>query len=212
MNILVKFKNLLVEALTENKKLIIGLYLLFIIVTIISWILLADTMHAALKSIHASQTTPIHNNSEHGLELFLHNEKNGIIVYFGSILFAIPAIVSLLYNAFVLGLLGQLSSIVLPNGALIYIFYILPHGIFEITAIILQSVSGILLFLFIFRFIKAMMSSETKSVSESFQKTKKVLIHSIILMIFSTILLLIAAPIETFVSVPFSEFMGNLLK
>ena len=48
--------------------------------------------------------------------------------------------------------------------------------------------------------------------TESFQKTKKVLIHSIILMIFSTILLLIAAPIETFVSVPFSEFMGNLLK
>lgn len=58
MNILVKFKNLLVEALTENKKLIIGLYLLFIIVTIISWILLADTIHAALNSIHASQTTP----------------------------------------------------------------------------------------------------------------------------------------------------------
>ena len=41
----------------------------------------------------------------------------------------------------------------------------------------------------------------------SFRIHKKVLIQSIVLMIFATILLIIAAPIEAYFSVPFSEFI-----
>lgn len=103
--------------------------------------------------------------------------------------------------------MGQLFNTMMPNGAIKYIVYLIPHGIFEITATVIESVAGILLFLFIWRFIKAMLSNESQGFKDSFEKTKKVLIQSIILMIFSTILLLIAAPIEAYVSIPLSEFI-----
>ena len=43
--------------------------------------------------------------------------------------------------------------------------------------------------------------------SEAFNQNKKVLIQSLIIMIFSAILLVIAALIEAYFSVPFSEFI-----
>jgi uncharacterized membrane protein SpoIIM required for sporulation len=61
--------------------------------------------------------------------------------------------------------------------------------------------------MFIWRFARALISSETHGVSEAFEKSKKILIQSLIIMIFTTILLLIAAPIEAYISVPFSELI-----
>ena len=95
----------------------------------------------------------------------------------------------------------------IPNGGLKFLVYLIPHGIFEITATVIQSVAGILLFMFIFKFIKAWRSSQTQGASDAFDKTKKVLIQSIMLMIFAAILLLIAAPIEAYVSIPFSQLI-----
>ena len=205
MDIIVKFKNLLVEALKDNKRLIIGLYILFIIVFIASFILSGD------KIWNLSNTTVSGNglsmNVNDAIDLFIHNTEGGIVTYIGSIFFAIPAIVVLIYNGISLGTMGQFFNHMVPNGSLKYIVYLIPHGIFEITATVLQSVAGVLLFLFIWRFIKTWRNTETHDVSDSFEKTKKDLIQSIVLMIFSIILLLIAAPIEAYVSIPFSEFI-----
>lgn len=205
MSILVKFKDLLVEALRDNKRLIIGLYVLFIIVFIAAFFLYAGKM-ANVGNISVSGNG-VGSNVDDAIGLFIHNVEGGILTYIGSIFFAIPAIVGLVYNGINLGALGQLFNQMIPNGFLKYIVYLIPHGIFEITATVLQSVAGVVLFLFIWRFIKTWRSSETNSVSVSFEKTKKDLIQSIVIMIFSIILLLIAAPIEAYVSAPFSEFI-----
>lgn len=214
MNILTQFKDLLFESLKENKKLIIVLFVLFIILIIAGWVLSADMISNATNTVTSSNTSIVGNPStgdDDAISLFIHNELGGIITYVSSVFFAIPAIVSLIYNGINLGITGQLLSKVLPNGGLRFIIYLIPHGIFEITATVIQSVAGILLFLFIWRFIKAIRSDETEGLSDSFEKTKKILIQSIILMIFSTILLIIAAPIEAYISVPFSEFIMGFL-
>jgi stage II sporulation protein M len=104
-------------------------------------------------------------------------------------------------------MVGQLFSQLTSNGGLLYIIYLIPHGIFEFTATVIQSVAGIQLFSFIWNFIKSMRSDETNGMSESFDKTKKILIQGIVLMIFATILLLIAAPIESYFSFPFAQFV-----
>lgn len=206
MNILIKFKDLLVESLTDNKKLIIGLYVIFIVIFILSWIL-----SGSIVGSYLTNTTYIPGEDYSGhtdsLDLFIHNGEGGIITYVTSVFFAIPAILALVYNAINLGFVGQLLSVLVPNGSMRYLVYLIPHGIFEITATIIQSAAGIMLFMFILRFIKAWRSSETQGASEAFEKTKKILIQSIVLMIFSMILLLIAAPIEAYVSVPFSELL-----
>lgn len=208
MNILKKFKDLLIESLKDNKKLIIGLYVFFIICIIGAWILSAGPIGAKLSEAqNMSSSAPFIGQDASPVDLFINNEFGGILVYFGSIFFGIFAIVSLVYNGINMGLIGQLFSQALPNGGLRFLVYLIPHGIFELTATVLQSVAGILLFLFICRFIRAMISSETHGVSEAFDKSKKALVQSVILMIFATILLLIAAPIEAYISVPFSELI-----
>lgn len=207
MSVLTKFKDLLIETLKENKKLIIGLYLLFIICFISAWILSGTEMESTIGNLSASNTTNSGMGSVNVVGLFIHNEWGGIVTYMASVFFAIPAIIVIIYNGINLGFTGQLFNQIIPNGGIRYIAYLIPHGIFEITASVLQSVAGVLLFLFIWRFIKAWRSDQTQGALDAFDKTKKILIQSIVLMIFATILLLIAAPIEAYISVPFSDFI-----
>lgn len=207
MSVITKFKDLLIETLKENKKLIVGLYLLFIICFIAAWIMSGTAVESAISNLSVSNTTNSGMESESAVVLFIHNEWGGIVTYIASIFFAIPAFLIIIYNGINLGAMGQLFNQAVPNGGLKYIVYIIPHGIFEITATVLQSVAGILLFLFIWRFVKAWRSSQTQGASDAFDKTKKVLIQSIVLMIFATILLIIAAPIEAYISVPFSDII-----
>ncbi len=208
MNILKKFKDLLFESLRDNKKLIIVFYVFFIVCFIGAWILSADAISASLSGIqNASSSTPTLDNNISVMDILINNEWSGILTYVGSIFFGIFAIISLGYNGVNLGMFGQLFSQYVPNGGLKYIVYLIPHGIFEITATVLHSVAGILLFLFIWRFIRAMISKDVHGASEAFNQNKKVLIQSLIIMIFSAILLVIAALIEAYFSVPFSEFI-----
>jgi uncharacterized membrane protein SpoIIM required for sporulation len=198
----------LFESLRDNKKLIIVFYVFFIVCFIGAWILSADAISASLSGIqNASSSTPTLDNTISAMDILINNEWSGILTYVGSIFFGIFAIISLGYNGVNLGMFGQLFSQYVPNGGLKYIVYLIPHGIFEITATVLHSVAGILLFLFIWRFIRAMISKDVHGASEAFNQNKKVLIQSLIIMIFSAILLVIAALIEAYFSVPFSEFI-----
>jgi uncharacterized membrane protein SpoIIM required for sporulation len=198
----------LFESLRDNKKLIIVFYVFFIVCFIGAWILSADAISASLSGIqNASSSTPTLDNTISAMDILINNEWSGILTYVGSIFFGIFAIISLGYNGVNLGMFGQLFSQYVPNGGLKSIVYLIPHGIFEITATVLHSVAGILLFLFIWRFIRAMISKDVHGASEAFNQNKKVLIQSLIIMIFSAILLVIAALIEAYFSVPFSEFI-----
>ena len=205
MSILTKFKNLTIESLKENKKLIIVLYIIFILVFITTWIISSPIMEDNINNISSANTTT--NTAIDTTEIFIINEWGGIITYITLIFFAIPAIIMLLYNAANLGVLGPYFNLITPNGSIKYLIYLIPHGIFEITATVIQSAAGILLFLFIVKFIKALINKEIHGIKEAFKNSKKALIQSLILMIFATILLIIAAPIEAYLSVPFSEFI-----
>ena len=208
MNIFKRFFNLLVESLTDNKKLIIIMAILFFACFIGSWVFSSGPVGSSIAQIqNMSASSPSMDQGTGAVELFINNEVGGILTYVGSIFFGIFAVVSLIYNGVNIGMLGQLFSQMIPNGGLRYIVYLIPHGIFELTATVLESAAGIMLFLFIWRFARAWMSKETNGASDAFEKSKKILIQSLIIMIFTTILLIIAAPIEAYISVPFSELI-----
>lgn len=216
MTIIESFKNILMETLGDNKRLIIGLYALFIIMFIVSWIFSSEIVAANIDQIINSGGVSGPSSGEvSAIDLFIHNESSGIMVYFGSIFFAIMAFASIIYNAINLGMVGALLSSLQTNGALLYILYLIPHGIFEITGTIIQSVAGILLFRFLWNFVKSTIGNHENGwgsgLSQSFEKNKKLLIQSIVLMIFATVLLLIAAPMEAHVSYEFSRFIVGLL-
>ena len=210
MEIITKFKDLLIDSLKENKKMILAFYAIFFITFILSAALAGGHMENVIDDIPDSAGGSKDGNVT-ATELFLHNELGGIEVYIASILFGIPAIIAIIYNGVSLGLTGALLSHFMPKGWIQYIIYLIPHGIFEFTAMVIQSVAGILLFLFIVDFLKGLIRSEKNGFKEkvifSYEENNKRFIQSLVLMIFGTILLLIAAPIEAYVSIPLSNFI-----
>lgn len=210
MDIITKFKDLLIDSLKENKKMILAFYAIFFISFILSAALVGGHMENVIDDTPDSAGGSKDGNVT-ATELFLHNELGGIEVYIASILFGIPAIIAIIYNGVSLGLTGALLSHFMPKGWIQYIIYLIPHGIFEFTAMVIQSVAGILLFLFIVDFLKGLIRSEKNGFKEkvifSYEENNKRFIQSLVLMIFCTILLLIAAPIEAYVSIPLSNFI-----
>ena len=210
MDIITKFKDLLIDSLKENKKMILVFYAIFFVSFILSAALVGGHMENVMDDTPDSAGGSKDGNVT-ATELFLHNELGGIEVYIASILFGIPAIIIIIYNGVSLGLTGALLSHFMPKGWIQYIIYLIPHGIFEFTAMVIQSVAGILLFLFIVDFLKGLIRSEKNGFKEkvifSYEENKKRFIQSLVLMIFGTILLLIAAPIEAYVSIPLSNFI-----
>ena len=210
MNIITKFKDLLIDSLKENKKMILVFYAIFFISFILSAALVGGHMENVIDDTPDSAGGSKDGNVT-ATELFLHNELGGIEVYIASILFGIPAIIEIIYDGVSLGLTGALLSHFMPKGWIQYIIYLIPHGIFEFTAMVIQSVAGILLFLFIVDFLKGLIRSEKNGFKEkvifSYEENNKRFIQSLVLMIFGTILLLIAAPIEAYVSIPLSNFI-----
>ena len=210
MDIITKFKDLLIDSLKENKKMILVFYAIFFISFILSAALAGGHMENVIDDTPDSAGGSKDGNVT-ATELFLHNELGGIGAYIASILFGIPAIIAIIYNGVSLGLTGALLSHFMPKGWIQYIIYLIPHGIFEFTAMVIQSVAGILLFLFIVDFLKGLIRSEKNGFKEkvifSYEENNKRFIQSLVLMIFGTILLLIAAPIEAYVSIPLSNFI-----
>ena len=210
MNIITKFKDLLIDSLKENKKMILAFYAIFFVSFILSAALVGGHMENVIDDTPDSAGGSKDGNVT-ATELFLHNELGGIGAYIASILFGIPAIIAIIYNGVSLGLTGALLSHFMPKGWIQYIIYLIPHGIFEFTAMVIQSVAGILLFLFIVDFLKGLIRSEKNGFKEkvifSYEENNKRFIQSLVLMIFGTILLLIAAPIEAYVSIPLSNFI-----
>ena len=210
MDIITKFKDLLIDSLKENKKMILAFYAIFFVSFILSAALAGGHMENVIDDTPDSAGGSKDGNVT-ATELFLHNELGGIEVYIASILFGIPAIIAIIYNGVSLGLTGALLSHFMPKGWIQYIIYLIPHGIFEFTAMVIQSVAGILLFLFIVDFLKGLIRSEKNGFKEkvifSYEENNKRFIQSLVLMIFGTILLLIAAPIEAYVSIPLSNFI-----
>ena len=212
MNILIKYKNLLIETLKENKKLIgiiAALYFIIVIVTYFYSINLISSNYAAFKSSMApGLNTTVHTSA---LDLFLNNSRTVLLNYILGIFFGIFPIISILTNSFALGAQAASFGFIQANGTLRYILYLIPHGIFEITGTILESVAGIILFKFVWRLLKDLIKGEgdgfKEKLSIAYQNNKRIFIQSFVLMIFCIILMLIAAPIEYYISKAFCNLI-----
>ncbi len=68
------------------------------------------------------------------LSLFLHNSTNVFFMYFGGIFLGISDIIQLVVNGVLFGFITAKAPISL--------FYILPHGIFEFSAIVIAGAAG----------------------------------------------------------------------
>ncbi|SEK47307.1 stage II sporulation protein M [Methanobrevibacter gottschalkii] len=200
------------EAVSENKKLILLMSVIFIISVAVGFIF-QDIIYKEISPIFEKMVREFVNdpNSNLGFEIFINNIRASLLTYVLSVFFALMAVFSLILNGIILGAVGgaYMSADPVYNG-IMFLALILPHGIFEIPALIFSSVAGILLFKFIFKYLKTFVKRDDLSLKEILDMHKVIIKHSIILLILSFVLFVIAAAIEGNFTSAFAKWIQTL--
>lgn len=130
--------------------------------------------------------------------------------------------IKIIFQMFIYGLLFCFSTLLLAfNGffvgyyvatcddLLFTILLIIPHGIFEFSSCILACASGLVLFNFLYKFLKSIWSQKSNSIKEilvnSYNASKEKLKQAIILFIVASILMIIAGIVEVYLTLPIAE-------
>jgi len=91
----------------------------------------------------ARETTDVAHNAVFGSYLFANNTRVGIIAFAAGLLFGLPTVLLQFYNGI---MIGTISAIFLRDGqAVIFLAWLLPHGVPELTAITLCCTAGFVL-------------------------------------------------------------------
>lgn len=217
------FKDEIKLAFANNKMLLIISIILFVIPTLIGYFY-ANEVGSYVKPI---------------VDAFEQQVEDGSITLTTSSLFMNNVTVAIiLYALAALG--GVLGAIVLANNGLFigyygvdfniwaYLALTLPHGIFEIPAIIIATTAGFILFSFILHFLWNLYSpdysyldifdpyfSDVKiTVKErfaaSFKKNQNKLKESFIFLCISVVLLIVAAFIEANITTPLAFWIFSI--
>ncbi len=125
----------------------------------------------------------------------------------------------IIFQMFVYGLLFCLSAFVLAYNGFFIGYYtaiqddlyrvlamLIPHGIFELTSCILACASGLVLFNFLFIFLKYYLKEDV-SLKEAFIVKSFKLKQSIVIFIVSVVLMIVAGFVEVYLTIPIAHFI-----
>ena len=211
------------SAFSNNKKILLFSILLFVIPMIFGY-LYADLIAGYIQPM---------------VDQFEQNVADGTVALTTSSLFTNNVSVAIMLYA--LGALGGvLGAVILANNGLFIGFYgvdfniwaylmlTLPHGIFEIPAIIIATTGGFVLLSFIIRFIWSLYSPDysyldifdpyfskveitpKQRIYAAFKKNQGKIKESFVFLCWAVVLLIIAAFIEANITVPLASWVFSL--
>ncbi|PTQ56773.1 MAG: hypothetical protein BSOLF_2661 [Candidatus Carbobacillus altaicus] len=125
--------------------------------------------------------------------IFLNNLQAALITLFSGFLFGIFPVFTMLLNGLAVGYTLKIAAMNGANILLLLSFGILPHGIFEIPALILSAAYGFVLGALVIQSV-ARLFSRTGERTLGWSSTMRALLPNVVLI---TVLLLIAAAIES---------------
>ena len=137
-------------------------------------------------------------------QILSNNVKANILVILGGILFSIFSAFSLLLNAI---LIGYVASTI-PFAR--FVLLVVPHGIFEIPAILLAGSTAFMITHVIIRCIKGIFSKDLTMKGE-FSKSRNLIETIGVSIILVMILVLIAAVIEVYFTKEFATFILSIM-
>lgn len=138
------------------------------------------------------------------LPLFLNNFNVALNIYCNGLYLSVPSIYILCYNAIVVGYTGATMDL------LYFITFTLPHGIFELTAIIFSGAASFRLthaIINIFAGIRPYDEDRSQIFLEYVQKSMMMIMDSAVLMVITAILLIIAAVIEANITIGLGNYL-----
>jgi len=193
----------------ENKKAIIAATTILFISLILGYILkpyLYDILNPVVEDLTKKVHTGVIKLTFQ--DIFLNNIKIVFLMFFFGLVCCFSAII-LAYNGFFTG-----YYVATTNNLTHTLLLTIPHGIFEFPSCILACASGFVLFNFLVKFLKTLLKQKNTSIKESLTVAFNIsyikLKQAIILLIFASILMIIAGFVEVYLTVPISQFVISI--
>lgn len=167
-------------------------------------------------SFFNSLMSPAMNNMREGVSngtitldtvaLFENNFSVALNIYTAGLLFSIPSLYLLIYNALLVGFTGAHLEL------LHFLAYTLPHGIFELSGIIIAGAASLRLTQGLLTLVKGFITSSDDRkliISKHIEVSFKIIIDSLVLIVIVCILLIIAAYIEANITVSIGQMLTS---
>nr|WP_302578548.1 stage II sporulation protein M [Methanobrevibacter arboriphilus] len=194
------------SAFSENKFIILFSTLLFVIPMLFGYFFasyISEAMNPVINSFRERvQQGDIQLTHD---SIFFNNVYVGIILYCGAITFGLLTASVLISNGVFIGYFATKMPLYS------FLLLTLPHGIFEIPAIIIAGSSGFIMFKFLLEFFKGIVKpvitndevrlSVKNRIANSLNNNINRLTQSLVLLGFSVVLFIIAAFIEAYLTI-----------
>ncbi|MEE0901087.1 MAG: stage II sporulation protein M [Methanobrevibacter sp.] len=198
------------SAFSENRLAILSSIAILFISLILGYIL-EPNLYAYLNPLVEDLTQKVQTGviKLTFADIFLNNIKIVFQMFIYGMAFCFSALI-LAFNGFFVG-----YYVAAADNLLYTVLLIVPHGIFEFSSCILACSSGLVLFNFIYRFLRALWREENSSVklslSNSFNASSDKLKQAVILLIIASILMAIAGFIEVYLTLPIAKSIISLM-
>lgn len=197
-------------AFIENK-LAICLSIAILFISIVLGYVLEPYLHSYLNPLVDDLTQKVQSGViklTFG-DIFLNNIRIVFQMFIYGLLFCLSVLI-LAFNGFFVGYYVANADDLLYTSILI-----IPHGIFEFSSCILACASGLVLFNFLYKFLKALWNDENDQVKVSLKNSFEVsftkLKQAVILLIIASILMAVAGFFEVYLTLPIANLIISIL-
>jgi stage II sporulation protein M len=205
------------ESFIDNKKIILTVTVIFFFFGILGYFIYG-MFTSPINHMFTGFAHHVKSVEPTSMGLFINNSTTACILFLGSLLLGIGGIFEIFVSSFFLGVTAAMTA--QKGKILLFFLLIIPHGIFEIPALILASSSGFVMLSFVISFLKKLKSPDKEylkvldsktslnnlslkdKMKMSWMQNKFKFKQSIILFIVCIILLVIAAIIEGNITQP----------
>lgn len=189
------------SAFSENK-LAIGISVAVLFISIILGYIFEPYLFSYLNPVVEDLTQKVQTGviKLTFTDLFFNNIRIVFQMFIYGLMLCASVLV-LAFNGFFVGYYVATCPDLIPT-----LLLIIPHGIFEFSSCILACSSGLVLFNFIYRFLKTLWRDESDSakvsLANSFNESSRKLKQAIILFVIASILMAIAGVFEAYLTLP----------
>ena len=142
-------------------------------------------------------------------DLFFNNIRIVFQMFIYGLAFCFSVLV-LAFNGFFVG-----YYVAIADDFWYTVLLIVPHGIFEFSSCILACASGLVLFNFVYKFVKEIWKDKSDSAKEiltnSFNASSDKLKQAIILLLIASVLMAIAGVFEAYLTLPIAKFIVSIV-
>lgn len=141
--------------------------------------------------------------------IFLNNIRIVFLMFLTGFILCFSAIILVFNGLFVGYFVADYGNLVKS------LLYLIPHGIFELSSIVIACASGFVAFNFLFKFLKTLSIQENNSVKDklaiSFNESSIKLEQAIILLMVASILMAVAGFVEAYLTIPIADYLLSIL-